>query len=194
MAFEGLSEKLQGAFKDLRGQGVISEKDFEDAMRVVKMALLDISGGIATLEKGLNAGGTATLRLKDDGKLNALIIPEAGSDAFAFESWDPFPERRAKTAQRGSETSYYIRWGDNKVQVLSRGAEFSRVRHVRTGYEMDVLTRFLKGEGEFVRVNDSTDYVPPVAPGDALRVVAETSRGYLVKRGGVSGWYYGELI
>ena len=41
MAFEGLSEKLQGAFKDLRGQGVVSEKDFEDAMRVVKMALLE---------------------------------------------------------------------------------------------------------------------------------------------------------
>ena len=37
MAFEGLSEKLQGAFKDLRGQGVVSEKDFEDAMRVVKI-------------------------------------------------------------------------------------------------------------------------------------------------------------
>ena len=41
MAFEGLSEKLQGAFKDLRGQGVVTEKDFEDAMRVVKMALLE---------------------------------------------------------------------------------------------------------------------------------------------------------
>ena len=41
MAFEGLSEKLQGAFKDLSGQGVVSEKDFEDAMRVVKMALLE---------------------------------------------------------------------------------------------------------------------------------------------------------
>ncbi len=35
----------------------------------VKMALLDISGGVATLEKGLNVGETATLRLKDDGKL-----------------------------------------------------------------------------------------------------------------------------
>ena len=41
MAFEGLSEKLQGAFKDLKGQGVVSEKDFDNAMRVVKMALLE---------------------------------------------------------------------------------------------------------------------------------------------------------
>ncbi len=40
----------------------------------VKMALLDISGGVATLEKGLNVGGTATLRLKDDGKLVTLHV------------------------------------------------------------------------------------------------------------------------
>ena len=32
MAFEGLSEKLQGAFKDLKGQGVVTEKDFDNAM------------------------------------------------------------------------------------------------------------------------------------------------------------------
>lgn len=41
MAFEGLSEKLQSAFKDLKGQGTISEKDFDNAMRAVKMALLE---------------------------------------------------------------------------------------------------------------------------------------------------------
>ena len=64
MAFEGLSEKLQGAFKDLRGQGVVSEKDFEDAMRVVKMALLEadvnfkvVKDFVATVkEKALGAG------------------------------------------------------------------------------------------------------------------------------------------
>ena len=64
MAFEGLSEKLQGAFKDLRGQGVVSEKDFNDAMRVVKMALLEadvnfkvVKDFVATIkEKALGAG------------------------------------------------------------------------------------------------------------------------------------------
>ena len=64
MAFEGLSEKLQGAFKDVRGQGVVSEKDFEDAMRVVKMALLEadvnfkvVKDFVAVVkEKSLGAG------------------------------------------------------------------------------------------------------------------------------------------
>ena len=41
MAFEGLSEKLQGVFKKLKGKGVISESDVNDAMREVKLALLE---------------------------------------------------------------------------------------------------------------------------------------------------------
>ncbi len=41
MAFEGLSEKLQGVFKKLKGKGVLSENDINEAMREVKLALLE---------------------------------------------------------------------------------------------------------------------------------------------------------
>ncbi|MCR4600205.1 MAG: signal recognition particle protein [Clostridia bacterium] len=41
MAFEGLSDKLQGVFKKLRGKGVLTEADVNDAMREVKLALLE---------------------------------------------------------------------------------------------------------------------------------------------------------
>ena len=41
MAFEGLSEKLGGTFKSLRGKGSLTEKDIDDAMRQVKLALLE---------------------------------------------------------------------------------------------------------------------------------------------------------
>lgn len=41
MAFEGLAEKLQTTLKKLRGAGKLSEKDVKDAMREVKMALLE---------------------------------------------------------------------------------------------------------------------------------------------------------
>ena len=41
MAFEGLSEKLQGVFKKLRGKGVLSEADIDEAMREIKLALLE---------------------------------------------------------------------------------------------------------------------------------------------------------
>lgn len=41
MAFEGLSSKLNGVFSKLKGHGKLSEKDIKDAMREVRMALLD---------------------------------------------------------------------------------------------------------------------------------------------------------
>ncbi len=41
MAFEGLSEKLSGAFKRLRNKGKLSEADVKDAMREVRLALLE---------------------------------------------------------------------------------------------------------------------------------------------------------
>ena len=41
MAFESLSEKLNEAFKKLRGKGRLTENDVKDAMREVRMALLE---------------------------------------------------------------------------------------------------------------------------------------------------------
>lgn len=41
MAFEGLAEKLQGTLKKLRGKGKLTEKDIKEAMREVKLALLE---------------------------------------------------------------------------------------------------------------------------------------------------------
>ena len=41
MPFESLTEKLQNAFKLLRGKGKLTEKDIKEAMREVKLALLE---------------------------------------------------------------------------------------------------------------------------------------------------------
>ena len=41
MAFESLSDKLQSAFKKLKGKGVLTEADISEAMREVKLALLE---------------------------------------------------------------------------------------------------------------------------------------------------------
>lgn len=131
--------------------------------------------------------------LKDDGQLNALIIPDKFSEDFQYMSYDPFPEKTVCETQRGGGRSYYIRWGDSRVQVLERGEEFSHCRHVRTGYEMDILTKYLFTDNEFTDCNDCSDYVLPLHEGDTVSVIEETSRGYYVKHEGTSGWYYGEL-
>ena len=41
MAFEGLAEKLSSSFKKLRGKGKLSEADVKEAMREVRLALLE---------------------------------------------------------------------------------------------------------------------------------------------------------
>lgn len=41
MAFENLSEKLQGVFKKLKGKGILTEADIDQAMREVRLALLE---------------------------------------------------------------------------------------------------------------------------------------------------------
>ena len=39
--FESLSERLQGVFSRLRNKGVITEKDVDEALREVRVALLE---------------------------------------------------------------------------------------------------------------------------------------------------------
>ena len=41
MAFENLSDKLNNVFKKLRGKGRLSESDVKEAMREVRLALLE---------------------------------------------------------------------------------------------------------------------------------------------------------
>lgn len=131
--------------------------------------------------------------LKDDGQLNGLILPRHEGEDFSFLAYDPFPEAEVLAAQPASPRHWYIRWGDAQVELLDRGPEFSRVRHCRSGYEMDVLSKYVYGDGPICTVNDCTDYMLPLAPGDRVSVVETTSRGYFVKHRGISGWYFGPL-
>src|SRR5512132_2549066 len=39
--FDNLSEKLQRAFKNLRGQGTLTEENMNEALREIRMALLE---------------------------------------------------------------------------------------------------------------------------------------------------------
>lgn len=159
---------------------VLYREDITDAKPIIfrNRKIISIDGGCV---------------LKDDGQLNVLIIPYDGSEDFAYDWYDPFPVATALEEQPGSEESYYIRWGDNHVEVLEVRGEFTLCRHVRTGYEMEVLTDFIRVTDEAITVNDCTDLILPVSPGDKLSIVRETSKGYLCKKNGVSGWYNGKI-
>ncbi len=54
MAFESLSDKLQNAFKRLRGKGKVSPADLKEAMREVKLALLEADVNFKVVKSFIN--------------------------------------------------------------------------------------------------------------------------------------------
>lgn len=59
MAFDSLSEKLQNIFKNLKGKGRLSESDVKEAMKEVKMALLEADVNFKVVKQFI---GTVTER------------------------------------------------------------------------------------------------------------------------------------
>ena len=136
-------------------------------------------------------GGCA---IKRDGQLNAVLLPAAPTaDRFSWVSYDTLPTAVALDKQTASEDSINIRHGDNALEILSRGEEFCSCRHRSSGRTLDILTRDIREAEQGVFCEDSTDYLLPVHPGDILSVIEKTSRGWLVKKNGVTGWYTGTL-
>jgi signal recognition particle subunit SRP54 len=96
MAFEGLSEKLQNAFKNLRGKGKLSEADVKEALKEVKVALLEadvnfkvVKNFVRTVEEkcvgeevlsGLNPSQTVIKVVNDE--LTSLMGSETTEVAF----------------------------------------------------------------------------------------------------------------
>lgn len=54
MIFEGLSERLQATFKKLRGHGKLTEKEVNEAMRDVRMALLEADVNFKVVKDFIN--------------------------------------------------------------------------------------------------------------------------------------------
>ena len=123
--------------------------------------------------------------LKLDGQLNALIFPTEDSEKFTWQAYDGLPVYTALDRQEASTNSINIRWGRSDLELLCR--------HLESGRELYILTSYLRRDGDRLWCEDSTDYCLPVLPGDRLSLVAQTSRGYLMKKNGVTGWYSGRL-
>ena len=131
--------------------------------------------------------------LKVDGQLNALMLPSEDSEAFTWTAWDGLPTARALDPQQASGDSVNIRWGRSALELLEEGEELSLCRHLETRRELYILNDYLRQGPGGLECEDSTDYRLPVAPGEVLTVVRKTRRGFLCKKEGVTGWYYGRL-
>ena len=91
MAFENLSDKLQGVFKKLRGKGVLTEKDLKEALREVKLAFLEADVNFKVVKEFINkvqerAVGQEVMKSLTPGQqvvkiVNEEMIALMGSDA-----------------------------------------------------------------------------------------------------------------
>lgn len=131
--------------------------------------------------------------LKLDGQLNALILPSEDSNRFTWTAWDGLPTATALDGQNPSQNSVNIRWGRSAVELLEEGEETSLCRHLESGRVLPILNRYLRMGPDGLWCEDSTDYRLPVFPGDHLALVASTKSGFLCKKEGATGWYYGRF-
>ena len=131
--------------------------------------------------------------LKWDGQLNALILPSPDSDQFSWTAWDGLPTGIALDPQSPSQDSVNIRWGRSALELLEPGEELSLCRHLETGRELLILNSYLRQGPNGLWCEDSTDYRLPVSPGDRLTVVQKIKNGFLCKKDGVTGWYFGRI-
>ena len=133
--------------------------------------------------------------LKVDGQLNALIIPDITQECMDYVAYDGLPVVTALEGQEASRNPLNIRWSDSVVEVLEEREDVCWCRHPSTGRNLWILRDYLyvrSSDGK-LHCEDSTDYELPVQAGDRLALVASCSRGYLVKKHGVTGWYRGNI-
>ena len=130
--------------------------------------------------------------LKKYGQLNIIAIPDIGCgiDEIVTYSYDGLPAVMALEDQRPSEESLFIKWGDNTINKLATQGDFTYAEHQSTGKKLWIHNDFIYGEHY---CNDYTDYVLPVNCGEKLSFIKNTSRGCIVKKDGVVGWYFGRF-
>ena len=133
--------------------------------------------------------------LKVDGQLNALIIPDIRGDDMTHVAFDGLPVVVAEEDQAPSADPINIRWSDSAVEVLREEGDCCWCRHVSSGRELWILKEYIyprRNDG-LIHCEDTTDYLLPVAAGERLALVRKSSRGYLVKKHGATGWYLGRV-
>lgn len=103
--------------------------------------------------------------VKSFGQLNALIFTGGDPSRLEFASYD----------------------------LLARENDFVLVRQLATGITVWAYNKNLYTRDEQLCCAEATDYEPPVYPGDTLTLLHKTSRGCMIRKDGVVGWYHGRI-
>lgn len=160
MAFENLSEKLQAVFKQLRGKGKLTEKDVKEAMREVKLALLEADVNFKIVKQFINkvnerAVGSEVLESLTPGQqvikiVNEELIELMGSaqSKLTFSSKPPTIymmvglQGAGKTTTSGKLAGLLRKQGKNPLLVacdVYRPAAIKQLQVVGNNYNIPVF-------------------------------------------------------
>ena len=134
--------------------------------------------------------------IKRDDQLNALIIPDLYSEKATWESVDDFPEAVVLEDQEAGASSINIRYYESKLKILEPGPVFSLAEHIKTGYQLKIYNGSLEEppvKGAPNTCWEYTDYQITLKKGDRVSILQKTPEGTMVRKRGVTGWYYGKL-
>ncbi len=171
MAFEGLAEKLQETFKKLRGKGKLTEKDVKEALREVRMALLQadvnykiVKGFVKNIQEA--AVGGDVLKSITPGQQVIKIVHEElvkllGSTVSKLELKGPKPQvimliglqGAGKTTTAGKLAAHLRKSGRNPLLVacdIYRPAAIKQLQIVGKQIDIDVFA--LDNEKSVVKI------------------------------------------
>ena len=178
MAFEGLAAKLQDTFKKLRGKGKLTEKDVKDALREVRMALLQADVNYKIVKKFVKniqevAVGEGVLSSITPGQQVIKIVHEElvkllGSKVSKLELTGPKPhvimmvglQGAGKTTHSGKLAAHLRKNGRNPILVacdVKRPAAIEQLRVV--GKQIDIPVYAIDNEKAVVKIaKEARDY------------------------------------
>lgn len=132
--------------------------------------------------------------VKDEGQLNALIMSGGDPSKMSFASYDTFPVVKVDIPQENCEAEpYSFLWGRGMhwIEQLETQDDFILCCQELTGKQMWIHRDDLYFSSRDNRwcTAGSTTYRPELHVGDEVSVLRETSRGLLIKKDGIVGWW-----
>lgn len=170
MAFESLSEKLSSAFKKLTGKGRLKEADVKEAMREVKLALLEADVNFKVVKDFIKtvtdrAIGTDILESLNPAQMVIKIVNEElialmGSDSQKLNIGSKTPsivmlvglQGAGKTTNGAKLAGYMKRQGKNPLLVACDVYRPAAIKQLETVGGQLGIPVFQEGQGDPVEI------------------------------------------
>ena len=170
MAFESLSEKLSSAFKKLTGKGRLKEADVKEAMREVKLALLEADVNFKVVKDFVKrvterAVGTDILESLNPGQMVIKIVNEElialmGNEAPKLNISSKTPsivmlvglQGAGKTTNGAKLAGYMKRHGKNPLLVACDVYRPAAIKQLETVGKQLGIPVFQEGQGNPVEI------------------------------------------